>query len=1084
MRNRAAFRHAPAGSVFRRRLLALSIGWATTVPAQAGISIPDVPLQVGGNVPPNILFLLDNSGSMEGTTFDDVNLEIVGGTSINGVTDTANINTTSYTGNTLYYNPAVTYRPWRNADGSYPADKSFTDAFSDTVLATGSVNLRSTDRTFHVPKNPSQVGKVSDYYRYRFRANSDDLERCERTFTTSWGWRNCTNVSSTTWTTALGETITRTLAQERTNFANWYSYHRTRAKAAKAGAGAAFSSLTGDVRVGFGTIHHVSNTAIPVSSDNGLFRGNNRTNWFASLYGQTTVSGTPLRSALQRAGAYYAQTSSSGPWGPESGTDQLTCRQNFTILTTDGYWNNGGTTYDNSAGNADGTGGTTITGPNGASYTYTPTRPYSDTYANTLADVAMQQWRTDLRADMVNNVPVTPADPAFWQHMVTFTISIGLRGSLNPKTDLPAITAGTKNWPDPNANEDATRIDDLWHAAVNGRGKFVVATEPETFVSGLRDALAAIVNRTSSSASVAANSTAIGSGTRVFQASFIPGQWTGDLKAYPMSSSGVSDNAAWSAAAMLPQPNSRTILTWNGSSGAGFPTSDQTATLTSAVANYLRGDRSNEAQNGGTLRDRQSLLGDIVHSSPAYVKDTDTVYVGANDGMLHAFNAANGTELFAYVPGGVDLNVLKSLSSPNYSHRFLVDGPVVVSNRVQTPNKNILVGALGRGGKGLFALDVTTPASMATDKVLWDKTGSAAPANMGLVLGRPIIGKLNNDVTALIVGNGPNSANERAVLFIYNLETGQLIKEIDTGIGSAASPNGLSAPSGWDNDGDGKIDLVYAGDLQGNLWRFNLSADQPNQWDSASNRVVMFAAGSSKPITAAPSIALHPQTFDTWVFFGTGRYLSNGDSTNSATQSLYGIKDSNSTVSATNLQRRTIVETATTNGRRVRSFEAASQLTTGKVGWVLDLLTPPSPGTAEGERVIGDVSVMGRMLIAASIIPDAAACGQGGRGYLNALDAFTGASPRRAFFDVDGDGSFSDDTVGSGNTPVGSVDLNVAMPTIPAAIGNRLVVGGSGRNSGSDGGADGGDDGAGLEDIGWDGELLNGRISWREIVRD
>src|SRR5690606_6358042 len=173
--------------------------------------------------------------------------------------------------------------------------------------------------------------------------------------------------------------------------------------------------------------------------------------------------------------------------------------------------------------------------------------------------------------------------------------------------------------------------------------------------------------------------------------------------------------------------------------------------------------------NGGTLRNRNTLLGDIVGSSPAYVADTGTLYVGANDGMLHAINASSGAEVFAFIPNGINWTDLGSLSRPDYVHRYFVDGPVVVSSRTQTQDKNLLVAGLGKGGKGLFVLDVTTPSTFNQSNFKCEVTGS--DADMGLVQGQPIIAKLNNGVTALIVSNGINSTNGRAVLLVYNLDT-------------------------------------------------------------------------------------------------------------------------------------------------------------------------------------------------------------------------------------------------------------------------------------------------------------------------
>src|SRR5690606_5374059 len=163
------------------------------------------------------------------------------------------------------------------------------------------------------------------------------------------------------------------------------------------------------------------------------------------------------------------------------------------------------------------------------------------------------------------------------------------------------------------------------------------------------------------------------------------------------------------------------------------------------------------------LRVRSTLLGDIVNSSPTYVADTGTLYVGANDGMLHAFDAETGEEQFAYIPGIIDFNQLAKLSRGDYLHKFFVDGPIAVSSRKLTPGKNLLVGALGRGGKGLFGLDVSTPDSFGTSDVEWELAETAGN-NMGMVLGRPILAPVRSGVTAAVLGNGVNSTSGRAAL--------------------------------------------------------------------------------------------------------------------------------------------------------------------------------------------------------------------------------------------------------------------------------------------------------------------------------
>ncbi len=938
------------------------------------------------------------------------------------------------------------------------------------------------------------------------------------TSTTGNNWRNCTFATPTG----------RSEAAEMANFATWFSYHRSRIKVAKSGASEAFGQLGSSIRVGYDSIWNrnstssgyftssVSNSAgpaykIPVDSDGGLFRGSNRSNWFTQLQGARGYNGTPLQGALQRAGRYFEGTGSSGPWGPGTGDSQLSCRQNFAILTTDGYWNSSeGYT---AVGDADASDGAVIASEDGkSSLQYKAVTPYKDNFksgttlyskGNTLADVANYFWKRDLVTALANDVPTSTADPAFWQHMVTFGVSIGQQGRLNPKTDLQSITNGSKNWPDPTDTEDLDRIDDLWHASVNGHGNFVTATNPTEFVQGLIDALATVAQRLGSASNVTANSTSFQTDTRVYQASYVSGKWTGELAAYEVSAAGISTvdadgdgvpDAAWKASQHIPAYGTRKVFTWSGSNGTTFPTSAQStalakpsrpdisggATTGDQNAAYIAGSRAMEIASGGKLRDRDSLLGDIANSSPMYVKESDTIYVGANDGMLHGFNALTGAELFAYVPAGLDFDQLGNLSDPQYSpnHQYFVDGPVVVSSTSQTPGKNYLIGTLGRGGRGIYSLDVTTPAAFASSSVLWDKTGSALGNDMGQVLGEPLIATLNaldgdgDKIQAAIVSNGINSPNGHAVLFVLDLSDGSVIRQIDTGIGG---DNGLSAPRGADIDGDGDVDYVYAGDLKGNIWKFDLHTTDSSAWSIAFSGAPLFTAkdagGKAQPITAGLAIARDPATSKTWVFAGTGSFMTSADVSNQDVQTMYGLIDDAGAIGGrTDLVERSIIVAKTQDGNDVRGFESASTLASGKRGWYVDLDIPTA-----GERIVSNPRVRGAVLLFASMIPPQEnTCDAGGTGYVNAIDPFTGTSLGSAYFDSNGDGKVDENdvvTAADGTVvPVGSIDLGVGMPTLPTLIDKLLVVGGSKGTLGS----------VVMNPQGGSAR----RISWREIMRD
>jgi type IV pilus assembly protein PilY1 len=812
-----------------------------------------------------------------------------------------------------------------------------------------------------------------------------------------------------------------------------------------------------------------------VNDEDGLFRGANKERWFSYLHKANASGGTPLHGALRRAGMYYEETGGNGPWGPQSGTTQLSCRQSYSILTTDGYWNNGDS-YPTALGNVDNTAATVLAPDGTVAYQYTPSAPYRDGFADTLADVAMHYWVRDLRPNLTNNVPMSVSDRAFWQHMVTFGISIGLQG-----TQDPATLVASGNWPDPwNGSpgrwggESNRRIDDLLHATVNGRGRFVAATDPKEFAKALTESLADIAGREASGSNVSSNGPELQAGSRIYQAVYTSGAWAGDVMAFPIGSQ-LIDDRIWSAADRARQNRSafvnRKILTWSGSAGADFPTNSQQSLLARTGGmtpvtwqnnlQYIRGDDAREAAKGlDKLRDRTSPIGDIVNSSPIFVESegTQTLYVGANDGMLHGINAASGQVLFSYVPAGISFTSLANLSNPEYDHRFFVDGGMDVATT--SGGKKILVGSLGRGGKGLFALDVTSSSQLASgqrNRVLWDQT-AANDTDMGYVLGSPLVLPNDDGGTVTFVGNGVDSGSGEAVLFAYvTASNGSLtIAKLKTGV---AGDNALAEPRAADVDGDGTVDYVYAGDLKGNVWKFDVTGT-PGTWNGRMGTRLFTAIGpdgQTQAITSAVGLAREPVTRKLFIVFGTGRYISNDDISGaeaSRVQTVYGLVDDGGAIAGRNqLQERTIVKVGKDEkGRNARAWEPYAPIGNGKKGWYVDLDNPTA-----GERVVTRPLVMGRAMWFSSIIPTSGTgCESGGSGFLNAVDAFTGTNPSRntdgtggtyGYIDVNnnrkGDDKLVGEDPGSNDGFVTSVDLGIGMPSRGTNVGDGIYVCGS-----------------------------------------
>ncbi len=629
-----------------------------------------------------------------------------------------------------------------------------------------------------------------------------------------------------------------------------------------------------------------------------------------------------------------------------------------------------------------------------------------------------------------------------------------------------------------------------------------------------------IFRRSASFGAMAQNSSSITTDSSIFQATFNSSDWSGKLIAMRPQQSGdpvlrwtTDDDGIFAA------PADRKIYTTKPGAGgvelkllANLSAAQQTALKTTACSatltgdtcaqariDWLRGDRSKEG-SAGSLRARSKLLGDIIDSSPAYMPQANAIFVGSNDGMLHAFDAGSGRELFAYMPSDALTRAYK-LTSPNYSHEYFVDGDITISNPAISAGRSILVGALGRGGRGLFALNVSSPSSFGASDVLWE----FSDADLGNVLGKPFIAKLNNGVTAVVVGNGPNSATDRAFLFVINAATGALIRKIDTGAGSSTASNGLSSPNGSDLDGNGTIDVVYAGDLLGNVWKFDLSSGSAASWGSAFASggspaplfVAKDASNNRQPITAMIELGLNARSGDAnfgkrFLFFGTGRYLTTSDVSSNAVQSWYGLIDGATTISGRSaLRQRTIALQETVAGKTARGFSlAAGNDMSGQRGWYIDFTTVG--GAATGERVISASKYYGNALMVSSIVPSTNQCVPGGSGFLNAIDPFTGGALDSPFFDANGDGLFNNsDRIGSGaagtsnaRRAIGSIDQGIGLLGEGALIGKKVFSGGTGTAGDNDAATPCSSGDTHCRPLGVDPKLRTGRIAWRELVRD
>jgi type IV pilus assembly protein PilY1 len=918
--------------------------------------------------------------------------------------------------------------------------------------------------------------------------------------------------------------------EEITNFGNWYTYYRTRMQSMKSAASLSFKSIDNRYRVGFITIANQSSNYLPINSfDAGA--SNQKNQWYTKLFGIVPSTSTPLRSALSIVGRIFAGKKPVGSSDPM----EYSCQQNFALLTTDGYWN---TDVDSDVKNVDSSGsvGNLDAGP----LTTNPRPLYEGPTAtpNTLADVAKYYYDTDLRTPALgncssaggldvceNNVFVSGSDNNVQQHMTTFTLGLGVDGTLIYSSDYKNAGSGdyynlknglgspTVNWPVPVANTE-TAVDDLWHAAVNGRGTYFSAKNPDDVITGLSDALNSITARLGSSAAAATSTlNPVAGDNFAYVASYTTVNWTGNLEARTINTTTgvVSEAATWcvedvvagtctapgavvfdSVAGVyncvtgnvsvevpiackgtmsgnpsaippippriLPSSDTRKIWTkgpnaaslnnfklgaggdlsatdfdstklsnlsqWPSLTGPGTGTQKDKA-VGSTIVNYLRGQTGYDDRIGnddGTtnnrlFRFREATMGDAVESQPAYVGKptfsyTDsgysafkataragTVYIGANDGMLHAFNAVTGDELWTFVPSMLIPDMYK-LADKNYStnHRYYANGSPTISDVYDGSNwRTILVAGLNGGGRGYYALDITNPAAPI---LLWEFTPANDP-NLGYTFGNPVITKKSDGTWVVLVTSGynnipdvkyplANANNGKGFLYVLDAISGPAVAfgKIGTGFGSVSIPSGLAKIATWADDPEknNTSTYTYGGDLLGNVWRFDINTG------TAFKFAVLKEGVTAQPITTRPELGkvlTSDGVVHRIVFVGTGKYLETLDLTDLQQQTLYAIKDDDATVTFDDPRNGTganhmVKQTLTSTGGSRIATNNAIDFKTDR-GWYVDF-------APDGERQnVSSQLVLGTLLVPTTV-PSNTVCSPGGRSWLNYFNYKTGGA--------------------------------------------------------------------------------------------
>ncbi|EGW21551.1 Neisseria PilC domain protein [Methylobacter tundripaludum SV96] len=711
---------------------------------------------------------------------------------------------------------------------------------------------------------------------------------------------------------------------------------------------------------------------------------------------------------------------------------------------------------------------------------------------------------------------------------VTYTIGSSSALSLQQPLYYAAKWGG---FTDSNSNKKLD-LQEEWDS--NGDGipdRYFFATDPRELATSLSAAFANVVATSSSSSSVAANSTRLDTGTLVYQAKFNSGEWSGQLVAYSVNTSSGALTPVWEASALLPAHDSRNIYTYDPSAAAGlhgvlFQWANLTATPVGTSqqdylnklmglsdgngelrVNWLRGADAKEQKNaGGIFRNRTNFLGDIINSDPVYVGIQDygystlpgaegasysafrstsaytnrrsMLYVGANDGMFHGFDAKStgigGQEIFAYIPNAL-FPELSKLTSPNYSHQYYVDGMSGVSDvYYDSAWHTLLAGTTGAGARAVFALDVTNPDGFGSSSALWEFT-NANDADLGYTLAQPSVVRMQDGHWAVIVANGYSSDNGHAVLFVLDAKTGAILQKIDTGVGATTNKNGLSSPIAVDTNNDHSVDAVYAGDLYGNLWKFDVSGSA-GSWTVPGSPffVACTTSGTTcstadrQPITGKPNVGQVGEAgsdqngVGRMIYFGTGKYFETGDNIvgdSPQVQTFYGLWDKGSAITdRSSLQVQTIDfdgiattigGTPSTKPIRVVSnnpvcYAATSTGCTAssplKTGWALNLLKPVN--IAQGELVDSFPLLRRGLVVFSTKIPNTDPCASGGKSRTMEVGALSGGEFSGPPFDVNGDGQVNDDDfvlINGVKHAASGIDLGIGITKTPAVVEGSSV---------------------------------------------
>ena len=1179
--------------IFARSAIALTLTSVVTLGA-TGLSpisnIAQSPLELTPTVPPNVMVLVDQSGSMDfevmtadtlsaglfigpdpdGSQFGSMDpalqitqrtgCELVAaafggyaygvGSSLNQYQDASNnhcyvadsqawrFRCSSF--NSLYYDPTITYEPW---EGFNDNNSEFTDV---TPTAAPLNPYLSSSPTVDLT-SPDLASTGLDAFRYYTCSRGSDGVFVQDS-----------------------ETVINATSPDLQNFANWFSYHRSRHLRAKAILGK-FIFEENDTRIGLVGFNSIitPSMSLPVAEMNASAeQGSAKRILLDRLYStspnqlQLSNEESPLHKRYLETARYLKCQNSDFFTGsvecPAESAPAGTCQPNHILIASDGYSDRFPFSFfsgegDQGVGDEDSDPTNEFSGGAFAN----PVSTFSS-FLRTMSDVVILFYKEDLQPSIpddleptstdIHRYPSTPAlepDDILHQHIKTHVLTYGVpfKDSDQSLLAFPPDPTSAFAWRDPN-DTDLGMLQDLVHAAYSGRGEYIRVTDPVANQQMLSPIIAQGVGMTTP---VAINTQNATGDIILYRALYDSSSNSGDLVAQVMNADGTLNEEngepvfIWSAARQLDvlvgnqglsHETNRTVFTYSPTSNDGInflyddldpgqklkldfpvPLNANPLPAGNARLEYLRGVTTNEGtsfidgefrirpdtenffgvdQAGNTIT-HKAKLGTIANAAPVFVGQPQaigrfggawpsapgetyldfqteqanrdgSVVAAANDGMVHVFNADNGSERFAYVPNLL-FDELSTLTLPEYKHQYYVDSTPSVNDAYINVGggigwRTIVVGGLGAGGRGYYALDITDPgpASNPADQVLWefapeddpDANSDGSVSDLGLSFGEPLIAMSNEPIAlgsntrkwVAVFGNGYNStsANGNAVIYLLFIDQGvdgewsntDLVK-IDTGVGGVSTPNGISTIRAIDTDGNGTIDRLYAGDLLGNLHVIDISSEDSDDWALASSRFILFEAvspGTStpQPITTRPIVTNNTNGPGVIVIFATGSYFTRNDAINTDIQSLYGVVDETAyalppdsrigtTVGVNSLTDRELTnrlfeDSAAGISLEIRTISENPEIS-NSMGWVINFDAERRAGTGTGiefpgEKAIRGLQIRNNVLFVSTVIPQALSCDPAPGGFTFGLDPQTGRAGSEVVFDINADSVFDD----------------------------------------------------------------------------